>query len=105
MRNDIDPDAQEFLMILEQADLIKKRGARLEVHEQVQIATWAGLSPGNGAEYRDPMSSARVRDAQDLRTVAAQILQGQYIIGHPSRVSPQALAERIWNLSDPLSVT
>jgi hypothetical protein len=94
-RNDIDPDAQEFLKILEQADLIKKRGARLEIHEQVQVATWVSLTPGNGTEYRDPMSSARVRDPQDLRTVTTRTLQGQHVIGHPSRVSPQAQAERI----------
>lgn len=99
-RDDIDPNTQEFLKILEQADLIKKRGTRLEIHEQVQIALWASLSPGNGTEHGDPMSPARARDAQDLRTTAAQTLQGQYVIGHPSRVSPQALVRGL-ETSDP----
>lgn len=94
-RDDIHPDAQEFLKILEQADLIKKRGTRLEIHEQIQIAIWASLSPSNGTEHCEPMSPARARDAQYLRAAAAQTLQGQHIIGHPSRVPPQALAERI----------
>jgi len=34
-RDDVDSDAQEFLKILEQADVIKKGGAWLKVHEQV----------------------------------------------------------------------
>jgi hypothetical protein len=34
-RDDVDPDAQEFLKILEQADVIKKRGTWLEIHEQI----------------------------------------------------------------------
>jgi hypothetical protein len=97
-RDDIHPNTQEFLKILEQADLIKKRGTRLEIHEQVQIAIWTSLSPSNGTEHRDPMSLARARDTQDLRAAAAQTLQGHYVIGHPPRVSPQPLAERISNL-------
>jgi hypothetical protein len=34
-RDDIDFDAQEFLKILEQTDVIKKGGAWLKVHQQV----------------------------------------------------------------------
>ena len=34
-RDDVDSDAQEFLKVLEQADVIKKRSAWLEVHKQV----------------------------------------------------------------------
>jgi hypothetical protein len=34
-RDDVNSDAQEFLKILEQADVIKKGGTRLKVHEQV----------------------------------------------------------------------
>ena len=34
-RDDVDSDAQEFLKILKQADVIKKRGAWLEIHEQI----------------------------------------------------------------------
>jgi hypothetical protein len=34
-RDDIDPDPQEFLKILEQADVIKKGGTWLEVHQQI----------------------------------------------------------------------
>jgi hypothetical protein len=38
--DDVDFDAQEFLKVLEQADVIKKGGAWLKVHEQVKIAVW-----------------------------------------------------------------
>jgi hypothetical protein len=43
-RDDVDSDTQEFLKILEQADVIKKGGAWLKVHQQVKIAVWASLS-------------------------------------------------------------
>lgn len=46
-RYHVDPDAKEFLEILEQTDVIKKGGARLKVHEQVKIAARASLSPGD----------------------------------------------------------
>jgi hypothetical protein len=32
-RDDVDSDTQEFFKILGQADVMKKRGTRLEVHE------------------------------------------------------------------------
>jgi hypothetical protein len=81
-RDDVDSDAQQFSQILEQADMINKGGTRLEIYEQVQIAVWASLSPGDGAEYRDPVRPALPRDAEDLRAAAAQRLQGQHVIGH-----------------------
>ncbi len=43
-RDDVHSDAQEFLKILEQADVIKKGGTWLKVHQQVKIAVWASLS-------------------------------------------------------------
>jgi len=89
-RNDVDSDAEEFFKILEQADMIKKGGARFEVHEQVQVAVWASLAPGDGAEHRDPMSLALPGDAEDLRAAAAQPFQGHHVIGHSLRVSPHA---------------
>ena len=46
-RDHIDSYAQELLEILEQADVINKGGARLKVHQQVKIAVWASLSPGD----------------------------------------------------------
>ena len=45
-RDDVDADAEQLLKVLEQADVIKKRGTRLKIHEQVKIAVWASLSPG-----------------------------------------------------------
>jgi hypothetical protein len=51
-----DSDAQEFFKVQEQADVIKERGARLEVHEQVKIAVRASLSPCDRAEHGDPMN-------------------------------------------------
>jgi hypothetical protein len=87
-RNDVHPDAQEFLEILEQADVIKKRRTWLEIHEQIQVAVRASLSPGDGAEHGDPVSPALPRDAEDLRAAAAESLQGQRVIGHVSSVSP-----------------
>jgi hypothetical protein len=70
-RDDVDPDAQEFLKILEQADVIKKGGAWLKVHQQVKIAVWVSLSPSDGAEHRDPMGPALPCNAEDLRAAAA----------------------------------
>ena len=49
-RDDVHPDAEEFLKVLEQTDVNKKRRAWLEVHEQIQVAVRAGLSPGDRAE-------------------------------------------------------
>jgi hypothetical protein len=37
-RDDVHLDPQEFLKVLEQADMIKKRRTWLEVHEQIQVA-------------------------------------------------------------------
>jgi hypothetical protein len=101
-RDNVDADAQEFLEILEQADVIKKRGAWLKVHQQVKVATRASLSPGDGAEYRDPMSPALPRDGEDLRTATAQLFQGQHLVGHSSRVSPlvsSTLRTEVWRPS------
>jgi hypothetical protein len=89
-RDDVDLDAQEFLKILEQADVINKGGAWPKVHEQVKIVVWASISPADRAEYGDPMSPALLRDAEDLGSTAAQPFQGQHVIGHPSRVSTRA---------------
>ncbi len=89
-RNDADSYAQEFLKIPKQADVIKKGGAWLKVHKQVQIAVWASLSPGDRAEHRDPMSPALPRHTEDLRAAAAEPFQGQHVIGHFSRVSVRA---------------
>jgi len=89
-RDDVHPDAQEFLKVLKQADVIKKRRTWLEVHEQLQIAVRASLSPGDGAEHGDPMSPALPGDAEDLRTAAAESLQYQDVIRHVSSVSPRA---------------
>jgi hypothetical protein len=71
-RNDVHPYTQKFFKILEEADVIKKGGTWLKVHEQVEIAVWASLAPSDGAEHRDPMSPALPRDAEDLRAAAAQ---------------------------------
>ena len=74
-RDDVHPDAQEFLKVLEQADVIKKRRPWLEVHEQIQVAVRASLSPGDRAEHGDPVSPALPCDAEDLRAAAAEPLQ------------------------------
>src|SRR5215468_3313481 len=87
-RDDLDHDTQEFLKVLNQADVINKGGTRLKVHEQIQIAVWASLSPGDRAEYRDPTSPARPCDAENLRAAAAQPFQGQHVNGHALNVSP-----------------
>jgi hypothetical protein len=88
-RDDVDTDAKKLLEILEQADVIKKRGARLKVHEQVYIASRASLSPSDRAEHRDTMSPAPPRDAEDLLAAAAQPVNGQHVIGHALRVLPR----------------
>jgi hypothetical protein len=89
-RANVDSDAQEFLKILEQADVIKKGGAWLEIHEKIQVAVRASLSPGDGAEHGDPVSPALPRDPEDLRAAAAEPLECQHVVGQPSSVSPRA---------------
>ena len=64
--DDVHFQAQEFLEVLGEADVIDKGGAWLEFHEQVQVAPGASLSPGDGAEHRDPMSPTIPRDREDL---------------------------------------
>ncbi len=100
--NNVDPNTQKFLEILEQADVIKKGSAWLEIHEQVQIAIWMCLSPSDGAEHRDPMSPALPRDAKDFPAAAAQPLEGKYVIGHPSRVSPPAPPLKLGHVANAL---
>lgn len=73
-RDNVDPDAQEFLKVQEQADVIQKRRAWLEVHQQIEITAGTSLSPGNRAEYGDSASPALSRDAEDLRTPAPESL-------------------------------
>ena len=63
---DVHFQAQEFLKVLGEADVIEKGGAWLEFDEQVQVAAGASLSPGDGAEHRDPMSLTIPRDREDL---------------------------------------
>jgi hypothetical protein len=80
-RHDVNLNSEEFLKILEQADVIKKRGTWLDVHQQIQVAGRASLSPGDRTEYGDPMSPALLREAEDLRATAA----------HPSSVTTSSL--------------
>jgi len=81
-RHDVDADAQEILKILEQADVIKKRSTRLEIHEQVKIAAGASLSPSDRTKHGDPMSPALPRDTEDLRPAPTQA---------PSKVSTSSV--------------
>ena len=55
-RDDIDTNAEEVLEILEQADVIEKRGTRLKIHEQVHIAARVSIPPGDRTEHRDTTS-------------------------------------------------
>jgi hypothetical protein len=91
-RDDVHPDAKEFLEVLEQADVIKKRRTGLEVHEQIQVTVPTSLVPGDGTEDGDPMNLALTRDAKDLRAALAKPLQRQHVSGHPRRVSSGTLA-------------
>jgi len=68
--------------------MIKQGGTRFEVHKQIYIAAWTGVTPSDRAEHRDSMSPALPRNAEDLGTAAAQPFKGQHIIGHLLRVSP-----------------
>ncbi len=87
-RDDVDSDTEKLFKILEQADVIKKRGALLKIHEQVEVTAGVGLSPGDRAEYCDPISPALACNTEDLCAASAQPLQRQHIIDHHSRVSP-----------------
>ena len=91
--HDVDLDPQEFLEVLEQPDVIEKRGAWLEVHEQIEVAVRTSLAPGDGAEHGDALRATFPRDAQNLRPASAQSLQRQHLIRHDSSVSPHPGAE------------
>jgi hypothetical protein len=65
-RDDVNSNSEQFLKILKQADVIKKRRAWLEIDQQIQVAVWTSLSPGDGAEHGDPTSTPLSRDAEDL---------------------------------------
>jgi hypothetical protein len=43
-RDDVHSDTQEVLQILEQADVVKKGRAWLEIHEQIYLAVWLSLA-------------------------------------------------------------
>jgi hypothetical protein len=92
-RDNVHPDAEELLKVLEQADVIKKRCTRLEVHEQIQVAVRTSFAPGDGTEDGDPVRATLARDAKDLRAASAQPLQRQHVIGHHSRVSRRTSAQ------------
>ena len=97
-RDDVNPDTQKFLKVLEQPDVIKKRRARLEVDEQVQVAVWTSLASGDGTKHGDPMNLALTRDTQNLRPASAKPLQRQYVSGHPTRVDLFARALAAWSM-------
>jgi hypothetical protein len=69
--HDIDLNAQKLLQILEQADMVKKRGSGLEVDKQIDTTARMGLPPGDRAERSNPVSPSLARDFEDL-AVAAQ---------------------------------
>jgi hypothetical protein len=92
-RDDVHFYAQQFLEVLEQPDMVKKRCARLEVHYQIQVAVRTSLTAGNGTEHGDPMNLALARDAQDLGAASAKPLQCQHLSGHLTRVSPRILVQ------------
>jgi hypothetical protein len=93
LRDDIHSNAQEFLKVLEQPDVIKQRCARLEVDKQIQIAIRASLAAGDGAEHGDPVCTTFPRDTQDLRAALSQPFQRQHLFSHRSRVAPGTYAE------------
>src|SRR5260370_869797 len=65
-RDNIHLDAQEFLEVLEQADVIKKRSTRLKVHEQIEVAVRTSLAPTDGAEHGHPLPPPFLPDAPPL---------------------------------------
>lgn len=88
--DDINPDPQEFLKILEQASLVNKRRTWLEVDEQVHITADLRLSPGDRAEDRDPARPTLARDPQYLGPAPAERFDGQDVVAHLRSVSPCA---------------
>ena len=70
--NDVNPNSEEFLKILKQADVIKKRGSWLEVHQQIQVAVRASLSPG------DSGGRCRRSAARSMATLAGDKRWGCY---------------------------
>jgi hypothetical protein len=44
-RDDVHPYAQKFFKILEEADVIKKGGTWLKIHQQVEITVWVSPLP------------------------------------------------------------
>ena len=46
-RNHVNSTVQKFLKVLDQSDVIKERSTRFKVDQQVKIAVWTSLSPGD----------------------------------------------------------
>jgi hypothetical protein len=61
--DDVNSNSEEFLKILEQSDVIKKRRTWLEIDKQIQVAVRTSLSPGDGAEHGHPVRATFLRDA------------------------------------------
>ena len=46
-RYHVNRKASKFLKVLDQGNVIKKKGTELEVDQKIEISVWAGLSSGN----------------------------------------------------------
>ena len=85
--DDVNPDSQEVLKVLEQANLVQKRCAWIEIDKQVDIAVDPRFSSGNRAEDRDTVRSALARDPQYLGATTAECFDGRDV-SHIRSVAP-----------------
>ena len=46
-RNHVNSTTQKFLKVLDQSDVIKEGSTRFKIDQQVKIAVWTRLSPGD----------------------------------------------------------
>ncbi len=53
-RYDVDVPPEQGLQVLDEPHLVEKRCLCVEVHEQVDVARWPGLTPGDRTEHPDP---------------------------------------------------
>jgi len=62
----VDPDAEQFLQVLDEPRVVEQTPARLPGDQQVEVARFVGLAARHLAEHADIVSAAPLGQAQDI---------------------------------------
>ncbi len=76
----MNPYAQKFLEILNQSGMIEKTTPRFPFDQQVEIAAFIRVTPGNRPEHTDIPSAVSFGGAEDLLSpLCAQLVQREHV--------------------------